>query len=315
MKIRCNQQQASKPVKIRSRTRKQALQDQEQDRKRAAVEVALELVSDFQVRGNWAEARIALERAEDRLSGTAPAELQERVNAARRNLELVAQLDDIRQKSLNGFAETIGVIDPETTDRLYEEAFEGARMGTPGTEPEAVANRVKESPVREALLATLDDWARVASGSRRAWALAVACRADPNSWRDRLRDPTVWENGKLLAKLASEAPAEELRPGLAAAIGNKLSAAGEGVELLRAAQARWPSDFWLNYYLASAPTVVKGDRRSREGFHWAALAIRLDIAATYYNLAGSTGRESGPGKMRRTNCSSGPSSLIRNRPE
>jgi tetratricopeptide (TPR) repeat protein len=264
--------------------RVQALQRQEQDRRRAAAEAALERVSDFQVRGNWAEARTALEQAKDRLSGTTSAELQQRVADARRNLELVAELDDIRQKSLNGFAETIGVVDPEATDRLYEGAFEGARMGTPGTEPEAVAKRVKESPVREALVATLDDWARVASGSRRAWALAVARRADPNSWRDRLRDPTVWEDGKLLAKLASEAPVEELRPGLAAAIGDKLSAAGEGVELLRAAQARWPSDFWINYYLASA-LHRKGRLAESEGFHRAALAVRPDIAATYYNLA------------------------------
>jgi tetratricopeptide (TPR) repeat protein len=264
--------------------RVQALQRQEQDRRRAATEAALEKVSDFQARARWAEARTALEQAEDRLSGTTSTELQGRVEDARRNLELVTRLDAIRQKSITRFIESEAIIDPAATDRDYEAAFGSARIGVPGTDPEAVARRVEESPVREALVATLDDWARVTSGNRRAWALAVARNADPNSWRDSLRDPAAWEIPRRLAKLASEAPAEQVGPGLAAAIGDRLSAEGEGVELLRAAQALWPGDFWLNYYLAS---VLQRNRRytESEGFQRAALALRPDIAATYYNLA------------------------------
>jgi serine/threonine-protein kinase len=261
----------------------QARQRLVQDYKRATAETALERVNDFQARGQWAEARTALEQAGAGLSATASEELQQRVGEARRNLELVASLDDVRQRSLNGFGETTNRIDPAETDRHYEQAFWGAQIA-PGTDPEAVANRVKESPVREVLVATLDDWARVASGSRRAWALAVARRADPNPWRDRLRDPAVWADEKLLAKLASEAPAEQVGPGLVAAIGGRLSAAGEGVELLRAALAHWPSNFWLNYYLASV-LERKGRIAEAEGFHRVALALRPDIAATYYNLA------------------------------
>ena len=54
----------------------------------------------------------------------------------------------------------------------------------------AVAARVGDSPVRKALVAALDDWAGCTPDKRRrAWLLRVARLADPDPWRDRVRDP------------------------------------------------------------------------------------------------------------------------------
>ena len=65
--------------------------------------------------------------------------------------------------------------------------------------PEVAADRLGRSDVKDALVAAIDDWARLsptpssADGrAREAWLLEVARRADPDprGWRDRLRDPS-----------------------------------------------------------------------------------------------------------------------------
>ena len=52
---------------------------------------------------------------------------------------------------------------------------------------------VSDSAIREALVAALDNWAACAgTPSRRNWLLEVARRADPDPWRDRVREPELW---------------------------------------------------------------------------------------------------------------------------
>ena len=63
---------------------------------------------------------------------------------------------------------------------------------------EKAADQIARSAVREVLVAALDDWAALASSSQREWALRVARRADPNPWRDRLREPGAWVDGPAL---------------------------------------------------------------------------------------------------------------------
>ena len=53
-------------------------------------------------------------------------------------------------------------------------------------------------------------------------------------WRDRVRDPAVWRDGKALAELAQAAPLAEQPVPLLLALGERLSANGEdGVDFLR----------------------------------------------------------------------------------
>ena len=39
---------------------------------------------------------------------------------------------------------------------------------------------------------------------QQAWILEVARRADPDPWRDRVRDPATWDNSEALRDLAAQ---------------------------------------------------------------------------------------------------------------
>jgi tetratricopeptide (TPR) repeat protein len=263
---------------------------QDQARRRAGAEAALDRVSELQATARWSEARAALEQAEDRLGGGGPADLRRRLDAAGRDLQLVALLDGLRLE--RALLRQPGKFDPAVTDRRYREAFAGAGIGAPGEDPGAAAARVAGSRVREAVLAALDDWALVASGAGRDWALEVARRADPDPWRDRLRDPAAWKDKQALAKLAREAPPGAATPGLASAVGGWLLQVtmGEGESLLRSAQALRPDDFWLNYYLSGVlfdqEFVAEG-----EGFARTAVGLRPESAPARDNLGGMLWRQ------------------------
>jgi hypothetical protein len=223
---------------------------QEQQRRRAAAEAALERVAALQQQARWAEARVTLEQAEARLGDFGPAGLRQRLGQARADLELVAHLDAIPLALANMQG---GRFDNAGAERKYAEAFAQAGLGQVGDDEEAVAGRVADSPVCEALVAALDGWAdAVEQEGRRAWLLGVARRADPHPWRDRLRQPALWRDEGGLARLVAQAPPEALTPALATALGGRLKKREEGEPLLRSAQQARPGDFWLNHYLALA---------------------------------------------------------------
>jgi tetratricopeptide (TPR) repeat protein len=140
-----------------------------------------------------------------------------------------------------------------------------------------------DQAVRDALVAALDDWAACAGKPRRRdWLLAVARRADPDPWRDRVRDPAVWDDPAALARLASEKEAADQSPQLLVALATRLQ--GEEQErLLRRAEERHPQGFWLNFDLGWA--LAEGKKPGEAvGFYRAALALRPGTYAVYTNL-------------------------------
>src|SRR4029077_707786 len=68
--------------------------------------------------------------------------------------------------------------DVDQSDRDYRAVFEEAGLGTTDEPPEKVADRIRATGVRSAILAALDDWASCVGGDRRRWVLEVARRAD-----------------------------------------------------------------------------------------------------------------------------------------
>jgi tetratricopeptide (TPR) repeat protein len=253
---------------------------QEQARRRASAEIALARVAELEAKGRWTDARAALEQAEDRMMDVTAEDLRQRLDTARQDLDLVARLDELR---LSRASNTQGAYDHTSTDRAYEKIFADAGLAAPDDDATEIGDRVGRSAVREPLVAALDDWALVATGGRRARALQAARRADPDPWRDRLRDPEVWADRTILAKTASEAPVASVTPGLAAAVGGFLRTDGHGETLLRNAQAMNPGDFWLNFFLASI-LEARGQAAAAEGFDRAALAVRPDSAPAHNNL-------------------------------
>jgi tetratricopeptide (TPR) repeat protein/tRNA A-37 threonylcarbamoyl transferase component Bud32 len=247
-----------------------------------AVEAALAKAADLQRQARWAEARAVLEEAESRLGERGPKDLRGRLDQARRDLDLVARLDAIRLKRATLVE---GRFDTATAAPAYAAAFQEAGLGAVGEDTQQVAARVRGSAVRAELVAALDDWAAFQPlGPRLTWVLAVVRKADPDPWRDRVRDPRVWNNKRRLAWLARGARGELVPPRFRGLLGMHLQwLGGEAEALLRAAQERRPGDFWINFELGNA-LALKKKAGVAVGYYRAALAVRPGIPAVLNNL-------------------------------
>jgi eukaryotic-like serine/threonine-protein kinase len=243
--------------------------------------------------------RAALERVKGRLGGAGPAELQERIALLGRDLEervqreeeihkLRARLQTIR---LNRAVAIAWLDNRAQSDSDYEEVFRSAGLGSVGDAPAAVAERVKASPASRQLVGSLDDWAVCATAApRRTWVLEVARAADPNPWRNQVRDPEApWADRTTLLKLAAAAPVEKESVELLVALGDRLFHCGaepDAIQFMRRVQQAHPDDFYANCMLAHALRVTHNEQDA-VGFFRAALAVRPDTAAAWYDYGES----------------------------
>src|SRR5262249_27274665 len=112
----------------------------------------------------------------------------------------------------------------------------------------------------------------------------------PDPWRDRFRQPQVWQDKAALAALAAELGAgkeklAEMQPASLAAFGRALiSAQADAVPVLSAAPALHLNGFWLNFFLGNALRERNRTDPSSLGYFRAALAIRPDSVAAHNNL-------------------------------
>jgi serine/threonine protein kinase len=251
-----------------------------QGRARQAVESAVEQADTWIRQGHWHEAKTVLLQADSRLSEAGMLHLRDRFKHSLYDLDLAAKVEDIRLRR-TGLLE--GPSHHRSTAREYAAVFEEARSKI--ADDRTAAEHIRHSPIRESLLAALDDWALgeedVALRSR---LLQVARWADPDpSWRDRVRDPAVWHDRNALERLAAEAPETDAPPQLLTTLGVWLKQAGGDAEpLLRAAQRRRPTDFWLNYELGRM--LAEAKPWDAIGFYRAALALRPQTGSIYGNL-------------------------------
>jgi serine/threonine-protein kinase len=251
--------------------------------RRQAVEGDLREVAILQQQARWIEAREALRRVEARLDGGGAGDLRRRVDQARRDLDLVIELDRIR---LSRLTSGILLVYKTRADRDYTKAFQDSGLARVADPPDIVAARLQASAVRVALLAALDNWAVCATDKdRRDWLLAVARKADPDpqGWRDRIRDPASWEDPATLAELARKVPVSGQSVSLLLALGERLGAAGgDAPALLKRVQTEHPADFWANLILGDA--LVKTAPAEAGGYYRAALAGRPGAAVGYTAL-------------------------------
>ena len=176
-----------------------------------AVEGELREVVRLQQQSAFREASVALDRAKARLGESGPARMYPILDQARDDLQLLARLDAIRLNRL-AFAEgrenhAADVrFNNAQADRDYEEAFRTAGICEPSNDPEVVAARLGASALRAPLVAAFDEWAVCSRNKiRQDWLLKVARRADPDPWRDRVRDTAVWGDKAALSELARTA--------------------------------------------------------------------------------------------------------------
>ena len=149
-------------------------------RQSKAAEAVLEQAAALQKQGRWPEARAVLEGAPSLVDTPALADLRQRVGQALADARMVTELEEIRLRLLEGRA--------PSGHRLYAEAFREYGIALPAPEPEGAAAQIRNSAIRETLLAFLHDWLFFwASDADKDQLRAVLDRADDDDWRRRLR--------------------------------------------------------------------------------------------------------------------------------
>ncbi len=199
---------------------------------------------------------------------------------------LAERLQQIRllKAELNG-----GRFDFAGADRAYAEAFRARGIDVDKLGPEKAAEAVRASRGRADLVAALDDWAFCTKeAARRALLLEVARRADPDPWRNRLRDALGTNDRKALQALAADDATPAQPPADLVLLANRLGEGGDpagAVAVLRRAQRRHPGDFWVNHELASwLVRLPPAHFDEAVRFFTAALALRPDNPAVQNNL-------------------------------
>jgi serine/threonine-protein kinase len=250
---------------------------------RIEIGAAVTQAEKLRKRYHFQEAQELLEQARQLLGQTGPHELRQQVERAWEDLKLVKELDRDRLRATTLVA---GRFEPGAAEPFYEQTFATAGLDGPGGDSETTAAQVRDSTVRVELVAALDDWASITEDpARAAWLLEVARAADPDPWRDRLRQPKLWQDGPALSKLVQELGVGNLSPQLATAVGRSLRKRGaQAAPMLRTAQARFPQDFWLNLELGWA---LHDGGRSDEAivFYRVALALRPETSPVHYAIA------------------------------
>jgi Flp pilus assembly protein TadD len=181
--------------------------------------------------------------------------------------------------------------DQEAVNAAYGGAFAWYGLDVDGRDPEEAAGRVRSSPIRAQLVAALDDWAfrrrrLKADGWERP--LAVARAADPDPWRDRLRDALEGKRPLSPEELADPGPGREPAPAAAVLLyelTRGTAAAERAAILLGRVRQRHPDDFWANHNLGMSLYELPAPRLEEAiRYLTAAVAVRPQSPGAHNNL-------------------------------
>jgi tetratricopeptide (TPR) repeat protein len=270
--------------------------------KRAALDrevwVALQEATHLQEQEKWAEALSAARRATGLLAGGGVTEdLQRRVHELQADLDMVAKLDDIRLRGANIVKE--GKFDPAIRDANYAQVFREYGLDVATLDPTEAAERIRTKSIVVKLAATLDDWALACKAARkqddRAWKtlLAIARKADPDPWRNQIRNAVEQEDRKVLKELAASERTTELSASTLLLLGitlRKTATVEEAVPLLRKAQPNYPADLWINNELGTCLRQL-GQPGEAIRYYSVALAQNPQSPGLYRNLGRALGEK------------------------
>jgi serine/threonine-protein kinase len=255
---------------------------QQQDQRRTAlrnqVGTTVGQAESLRQQFHFHEARQLLDQARQQVEPAGPDDLRQQVKQARADLELAADLDMARMSA-------VPPAESARAESKYEETLAKAGIVRQGDNSAEIAVRVRDSAMCADIIGALDDWASItADVAKRNWLLAVASGADQNSSRNRLRQLWMSEDVSGVTKLVGELGIDDLSPRLLTAVGRLLPKRhGEALPLLRAAQALYPQDFWINYELGWAFRLSKRYDEAL-GFFRAALALRPDSSPAHRSI-------------------------------
>jgi superkiller protein 3 len=251
-----------------------------------AVAQALAEADRFQSERKIPDALSAARRAEGLLAGgSGSAHLWQTVQRRRADLELVAELGDMR---LQGAAVKDGRFDAGLQARLYAETFRRVGMDMNELSPEEAAERIRRTSVATELASIIDEWALIRYASSGKHLLRIARLADPDEQRGSIRK--ALENGdkkELLRLVESDTVSRLSAPSLhilAWAL-EGVGAAERGLLLLREGQRLHPDDFWMNHELGWACRYSKAPQiEDAIRYFTAAVALRPTSPGAHVNL-------------------------------
>src|SRR5262249_34675225 len=138
-------------------------------------------------------------------------------------------------------------------DAAYAETFANEGIDVTALSVSEAARLIHNRSIRRELARAMDSWSFVRQGQSPDWKQLseIAEAADPDPWRNRLREARRLGNRKALEALASEdirrLPPETIRL-LAHALYDS-GGAQQAMALLRRACLHYPEDWWLNNVL------------------------------------------------------------------
>jgi len=261
------------------------------------VNRALDEAALLQAQAKWPEALEIAKRAEGILAAGASEDLRRRVWEVRNDVAMVLRLEEVwmPHEARVGAAD---LFSPQLA-AAYANAFREFGIDVEFLEPSVAAARIRARKIRLELALALDLWARAHLGSSQecdsTWRrlVAVARAADPDEWRNRMREALEHRDDKALNELADSAQSSDLpMQTLSLLITNPRLDTKRQLSLLRQAQQAHPDNFQINFQLAwgldfAPPPNQNQDEAIR--FYTAALALRPRNASTCFWLANALG--------------------------
>src|SRR5262249_43824888 len=138
----------------------------------------------------WPEALGAARRAKGALSGVgANPALRQQVEELGKDLEMACRVEEARLRA--AAAVKGGHFEFDASNGAYGEAFRWYGLDVDRFDAREAEERIGSRAIRLQLAAALDDWAYQRwAGKLGGWSqlVAISRAADPDPWRDRLRD-------------------------------------------------------------------------------------------------------------------------------
>jgi tetratricopeptide (TPR) repeat protein len=254
-------------------------------------------VQEVQDQARWAEALATARQLEEVLAGRSHSDdLPQRLRERLADLKVVARLEEARILTAAATSpKACSGPDNEGAEAEYVNAFREYGLELEALDATEAAKGIQARPIALQLAAALDDWSRMRRLIRgegdASWKhlLAVARAADPERWRNEVRDAWERKDRDALMKLAASAEVRDLPPKALDLLAWRLRDAGgikEAVTLLREAQRRHPADFAINFDLGYCLNTEVKPPQSGEAmrFMTAAVALRPRSPGAYMIL-------------------------------
>jgi serine/threonine protein kinase/Flp pilus assembly protein TadD len=201
--------------------------------------------------GRLAEADAALRTAVGLLADSDADEVLRRdVQGWRTDVDMAVRLEQI---SLERTANETDIYGRAGTAREYGIAFRDYGIDVDAANREAASRRIQDAAIKDHLVAALDEWLFTQWPIPRPECknlVALVRRADPEPWRDQVRE--AWERGdkKALANLAGDPSLPNQPPATSLLLAKSLGFRSPvGLVVLRKAQQQNPGHFWINLEL------------------------------------------------------------------